>query len=188
MFFDAAVYHQFVKDCRAIGIHCPIVPGLMCVTSAAGFFKMTKFCKTRVPPALKQRVENATDTKKIGIDIGTELCQQLLSGGSEVPPALHFYTLNLEKVVYGILQNLGWMERTIESNETDAALQVATGSAWARIGDSVSTQYGTGVVVQLDGATAAATVQLTNWVLANDQKPMAYLQKGQYKKVFATTI
>jgi methylenetetrahydrofolate reductase (NADPH) len=186
MFFDAAVYHAFVKDCRAIGIQCPIVPGLMCVTGVPGFVKMTKFCKTRVPPALKERVEHATDTTQIGIDIGTELCQQVLSGGSELPPALHFYTLNLEKVVYGILQNLGWMERTVKSNEADAALQVATGSAWARIGDAVTTQYGTGVVVKLDSATAAAAVQLSNWVMANNQKPVAYLQKGQYKKIFAT--
>jgi hypothetical protein len=65
-------------------------------------------------------------------------------------------------------------------------LQVATGSAWARIGDAVSTQYGTGVVVKLDSATAAAAVELSNWIMANNQKPVAYLQKGQYKKVFAT--
>lgn len=184
MFFDVAVYHQFVKDCRKIGIKCPIVPGLMCLTAKAGFLKMTKFCKTRVPTSIMERVQAADDVKTLGVDIGTEMCQDLLSG-PEPPSVLHFYTLNLEKVVYGILQKLGYMKTDVETNEADAASQVATGSAWARVGDAVHSVYGQGVVTHLDPVTAAARVEISNWELANQQKPVAYLQKGHYKKMFA---
>lgn len=122
MFLDTDVYHQFVKDCRRVKIECPIVPGIMCITNLAGFWKMTSFCKTRVPAilreallALHQDSENAL--KDFGIQYGVQQCQDLLS--SEDPPAvLHFYTLNLEKVVYGVLHELGKLHNT--GNETDA--------------------------------------------------------------------
>lgn len=145
---------------------------------------MTKFCKTRVPPSIAERVEAADDVKALGVEIGAEMCQALLKG-PEPPSVLHFYTLNLEKVVYGILQKLGFMAPDVETNEADAATQVATGSAWARVGDSVSSVYGQGVVTHLDPVTAAARVELSNWELANSQKPVAFLQKGHYKKIFA---
>lgn len=41
MFFDAEVYASFVTACRARGISCPIVPGLMLINSHAGFLRMT---------------------------------------------------------------------------------------------------------------------------------------------------
>ena len=61
MFFDAAVFNQFVKDCREIGINCPIVPGIMCINNYGGFVKMTKFCKTRVPEDLRAKMEHIED-------------------------------------------------------------------------------------------------------------------------------
>jgi len=54
MFFDTKVFGTFVEDCRKWGIMCPVVPGLMCINAYAGFCKMTKFCKTRVPSALQE--------------------------------------------------------------------------------------------------------------------------------------
>jgi len=187
MFFDVGVYKQFVKDCRAAGITCPIVPGLMCINAYAGFKKMTGFCKTRVPAELESALEkikdDATAVKEFGIEFGTQQCLQLLEG-DDAPPVLHFYTLNLEKVVYGILEKLGLLSCAASVNESDAATQVATGSAWARVGDKVTSIYGTGTVLEMDNATAAATVQIDSWIMAAGQKPIAFLQKGQYKKVF----
>ena len=187
MFFDVAVYKQFVKDCREAGITCPIIPGLMCINAYAGFKKMTSFCKTRVPVELERKLEQLKEdpaaVKEFGIEFGTQQCQELLQG-DDTPPVLHFYTLNLEKVVYGILKNLGLLSEETVSNESDAATQVATGSAWARVGDKVTSIYGAGTVIELDSATAAATIQIDSWVLNKGQKPTAVLQKGQYKKVF----
>lgn len=120
MFFDTAVYIQFVHDCRAIGIACPILPGIMCINNVPGFVKMTKFCKTRVPPALYQSMTETAMTpeelKRFGIQFGVEQCKAMMDTSSlpataalyEAPPVLHFYTLNLEKVVLGIIQKLGY--------------------------------------------------------------------------------
>ena len=180
MFFDTGVFLSFVADCRAWGITCPIVPGLMCINAYAGFAKMTKFCKTRVPASLNERIQAIKDdpaaVKEFGIQFGTEMCQDLVQ--SNTVNVLHFYTLNLEKVVYGVLDALGWSENALSAtNEADAASQVAKGSAWARVGDTVQTKDGDkGVVVELNEATGEATVQL-----AEEQK---MFQKGDYTKVF----
>lgn len=104
MFLDVQVYDDFIKACRAIGINCPIIPGLLCFGNAAGFHKMTKFCKTRVPESLQIPAE-ADDIKEQGVNFLTKLCQDLAKC-CEPPKVLHFYTLNLEKVVQGVLENL----------------------------------------------------------------------------------
>jgi 5,10-methylenetetrahydrofolate reductase len=145
MFFDTNVYVQFVKDCRAIGIQCPIVPGLMCLTGKAGFYKMARFCRTRIPDELRDLMANVTapsnnDTngcdgptedeqvKAIGIAWGVRQCRELVALPTDVtPPVLHFYTLNLEKVVTGILQQLGRLPPPpLENNKETEAVQAAS--------------------------------------------------------------
>ena len=59
---------------------------------------MTKFCKTRVPKALEDKMDSMKDdpaaVKAFGVEFGAEICQQLIDFGIDV---LHFYTLNLER-------------------------------------------------------------------------------------------
>ncbi|MES1912005.1 MAG: hypothetical protein MHM6MM_004353 [Cercozoa sp. M6MM] len=52
LFYDIAVYVDFVRQCREAGIECPILPGVMPILSKGGFARMTRFCKTRVPVVL----------------------------------------------------------------------------------------------------------------------------------------
>lgn len=185
MFFDAEVFLTFVKDCEAKGINCPIIPGLMCINAYPGFKKMTKFCHTRVPKALAEKMESIKDddkaVKAFGIEFGIEICKKLLEGGTLV---LHFYTLNLEKVVYGILDGLGISNNlTDNSNESDASTMAAVGSAWARVGDLVRSIYGTGIVEEIR-ANGSAVIVMNKWELALGQKPVAILQQGTFTKVF----
>lgn len=112
MFFDPQVYIDFVDACRKHGITVPIVPGIMCVTSVAGFNRMAVFCKTRVPAELAEamkkleQLDDAEKVKEFGIAFGTELCSKVLESGRS--SGLHFYTLNLDHVVDGILSALNW--------------------------------------------------------------------------------
>ena len=188
MFFDAQVFNTFVQDCRNYGIQCPIIPGLMCINNYAGFRKMTKFCKTRVPPTLDAQMEQIKDAspeemKDFGIQFGVQMCKDILAPGDV--QVLHFYTLNLEKVVYGITDGLGLTQGALQAtNEADAASQVAKGSAWARVGDNVKTLYGSGTVLAVDQATGAAQIEIQSWTMAGGQKPTAYLGKSSYEKVF----
>ena len=57
MFFDVPLFFKFVSDCRAIGINCPIVPGIMVIQAYGGFKRMTAFCKSRVSKAIYAALE-----------------------------------------------------------------------------------------------------------------------------------
>jgi len=128
--------------------------------------------------------DDAAAVKAFGIEFGTQMCKALMATG--YVQVLHFYTLNLEKVVYGVMDGLGLSQSKLldQVQEGDAASQVAKGSAWAREGDKVSCIYGEGVVLEMRSDGAAA-IQIDSWVMAAGQKPIVYLQKGSYKKVFA---
>lgn len=182
MFFDTEVYKTFVNDCRKWGINVPVIPGLMCLNAYPGFKKMTKFCKTRVPPELSAMMESAKDdptaVKVVGVEFGSKMCKDLVDFGAE---GLHFYSLNLEKVVYGITDTLGLTSGLSDVTvDADAKTMVAVGSAWARVGDAVTTAYGPGTVrdIRADGITI---IELA-WVLAYGQKAHAYLQKDAFQK------
>jgi len=184
MFFDTDVFLTFVDDCRSHGINCPIIPGLICINGYAGFRKMVKFCKTRVPKDLDEKMESLKDDteglKKYGVEFGIDVCKKLMDSGKV--PGLHFYTLNLEKTVYGILEGLGIMDPVENGDlDADAKSMVAVGSAWARVGDSVTTVYGIGIVedIRKDGTHK---VVMSEWCLAGQQKPVLYLRKDSLTK------
>jgi methylenetetrahydrofolate reductase (NADPH) len=177
MFFDTKVFGTFVADCKAWGILCPIVPGLMCINAYAGFCKMTKFCKTRVPAELQAKMDSMSEDpaaiKAFGVEFGIEMCQDLMKIGVDV---LHFYTLNLEKVVYGIMEGLGYEVKAV-ANESDAAAMVAKGSAWARVGDTVKCEQGTGTVEEVK-ADGSAMIKMEG------HEALVEVAKGSYEKVF----
>lgn len=57
MFFEAKLFTKFVNDCRAYGINCPIMPGIMLIQSFGGFKRMTSLCKSRVPAELMAAID-----------------------------------------------------------------------------------------------------------------------------------
>lgn len=109
MFFDVEVYGTFVKACHDHGIDVPIVPGIMCIANYGGFKRMIKFCKTRVPEAVMNKMEELKDDaekiKEFGIEFGITMCRRLQELGA---PGFHFYTLNTTGVTTSILEGLGY--------------------------------------------------------------------------------
>lgn len=127
MFFDANVFLQFVKDCRGLGITCPILPGIMPISKLGGFERMTKLCKTRVPQDVRDKLNKARDdadlVREVGCEIMTSLCKQLLKAGT---PGLHFYTLNLTKATFAILDKLDLLKKNPESEKQPLTPESAT--------------------------------------------------------------
>jgi methylenetetrahydrofolate reductase (NADPH) len=115
LFYDVDLYLKWVQDCRDIGISVPIIPGIMPIGTYAGFFRMTGFCKTKIPTALRDGLEAVKDNedavKEFGVQVVTDMCRRLLDAGA---PGLHLYTLNLEKSSIEILGNLGMLEGASE--------------------------------------------------------------------------
>lgn len=109
MFFDVDIYGVFVRSCREYGINVPVIPGIMCISNYPGFHRMIKFCKTRVPEEIVNKMEELKDNveaiKAYGIELGVKMCRRLQELGA---PGFHFYTLNTSPVTIAIIEALGY--------------------------------------------------------------------------------
>ncbi len=93
-FFDVEHWERLVDELAALGVDKPVVPGIMPVTNLASVARMAQLSGTEVPRWLVERLERcgtAEQVRRLGIEIATELCRDLLAAGA---PGLHLYTLN----------------------------------------------------------------------------------------------
>mgnify|MGYP001164957810 FL=1 len=108
LFYDVDKFLVFRDKCSATGIQVPIIPGIMPIHNYSRFIKFTQFCDVTVPDSVNKTLESLKhdDSSVIdyGIEQGTAMCEKLIAEGV---PGLHFFTLNLEHSVSGILESLG---------------------------------------------------------------------------------
>jgi methylenetetrahydrofolate reductase (NADPH) len=107
LFFDNALYFDFVERARSIGIDVPIVPGIMPITSTKQITRITRMCGASIPDPLRRelelRAEQPDATEAFGIAYATMQCAELLAEGV---PGIHFYTLNRSPATRAILSAL----------------------------------------------------------------------------------
>jgi methylenetetrahydrofolate reductase (NADPH) len=116
LFFDNAVYYEFVARARDIGIDVPIIPGIMPVTDLGQLKRFTSLCGATIPDALLSELELRSDTSEavaeLGVAYATLQCADLLANGA---PGIHFYTLNKShstRAILGALQAMApWRQR-----------------------------------------------------------------------------
>ena len=105
-FFRVEEYLRLVDDLAARGISTPVVPGIMPVTALSSIGRMAEM-GAAVPADMAARLEGAGDAesvRRLGTEMATALCQQLLDAGA---PGLHFYTLNRSLATRQIYASLG---------------------------------------------------------------------------------
>lgn len=106
-FFEAHHWLRLRDDMSARGVDVPILPGIMPITNVSQIERMARLSGTEVPRWLVDRLEGAAhadDVRRIGVDVATQLCKDLLAQGA---PGLHFYTLNRSTATREIYANLG---------------------------------------------------------------------------------
>jgi len=107
-FFRCSDYFSLVDALRDRCVDKPVLPGIMPITSLAGISRMAAMSGAAVPREIIDRIEPYADDpaaiRKCGVEIATELCQELLDAGA---PGLHFYTLNRSTATREIYANLG---------------------------------------------------------------------------------
>jgi methylenetetrahydrofolate reductase (NADPH) len=95
LFYDNAFYFHFLERARAAGITCPIVPGIMPLTTFEQIERITRMCGTTIPRRLQLEMERVRDDAdavlQLGVAHATVQCVELLARGA---PGIHFYTLN----------------------------------------------------------------------------------------------
>lgn len=106
-FFEAEHYFRMVDELAALGVNKPVIPGIMPVTNKNQVKRMAEMSGAAFPESLAQRIGESTDeaeVRRIGVDIATELCVQLLEGGA---PGLHFFTMNRSNATREIYERIG---------------------------------------------------------------------------------
>jgi methylenetetrahydrofolate reductase (NADPH) len=107
-FYNADAYFHFVEQAEALGIDVPIVPGIMPINNFSQLARFSDACGAEIPRWMRLKLEGFGDdsasVKAFGLDVVTELCDRLLTGGA---PGLHFYTLNQAGPTSTIWQRLG---------------------------------------------------------------------------------
>lgn len=106
-FFEVNHYVRLVEELAELGVHTPIIPGVMPVTNKSQVQRMSQMSGAVFPEWLSNRladVEDHDEVQRIGIETATQLCSELLDAGA---PGLHFYTLNRSTATRHIYENLG---------------------------------------------------------------------------------
>jgi methylenetetrahydrofolate reductase (NADPH) len=110
LFFDNAVYEDFVARARSIGIDVPIVPGIMPITNIAQIKRITELSGSELPGPIRAQLDARADDPEAVLDFGvayaTLQCAELLAMGA---PGIHFYTLNRSPATRAILSALKLM-------------------------------------------------------------------------------
>jgi methylenetetrahydrofolate reductase (NADPH) len=107
-FYNADAYFRFVAEADALGLSIPVVPGIMPITSSAQLMRFSDACGAEIPRWIRLRLQAFGDDlasiKAFGLDVVTELCEQLRAGGA---PGLHFYAMNQSAATLEICRRLG---------------------------------------------------------------------------------
>ena len=106
-FFNSDAYFRFVDDAYKLGIDIPVVPGIMPITSSTQLMRFSDACGAEIPRWIRLRLagfgDDAASIKSFGLDVTTDLCDQLRNGGV---PGIHFYSMNQAGPTVEICQRL----------------------------------------------------------------------------------
>ncbi len=107
-FYNSDAYFRFVEDVDALGVQIPVVPGIMPIASSSQLMRFSDACGAEIPRWIRLRLQGFGDDtasiKAFGLDVTTDLCEQLRAGGA---PGLHFYSMNQSAATVEICSRLG---------------------------------------------------------------------------------
>ncbi|MCZ8216120.1 MAG: methylenetetrahydrofolate reductase, partial [Cyclobacteriaceae bacterium] len=106
MFFDNSKYFEFVKQCRDMGIHVPIIPGIKPITTKAQTSILPTIFYIDLPEELSDAVDKCKDNaavKQVGMEWTVQQSKELMKAGV---PSLHFYSMGKSDPIYRIAKEL----------------------------------------------------------------------------------
>jgi len=107
-FYNSDAYFRFVDEAHKLGATVPVVPGIMPITNSSQLLRFSDACGAEIPRWIRLRLQGFGDDtasiKAFGLDVVTDLCDQLRSAGV---PGLHFYSMNQSAPTLAVLAQLG---------------------------------------------------------------------------------
>jgi len=110
LLFDIEKYETFINDCLNIGIHIPIIAGILPIQNYDSLRKLKKLASNvPVPKDLVDMIEEMKGDdegiRDIGVNYSVDLIQELIN--RNLTAGVHIYTLNREIGPNNILKELG---------------------------------------------------------------------------------
>ncbi len=106
-FYNSDAYFRFWEDVQALGAEIPVVPGIMPIISSTQLMRFSDACGAEIPRWIRLRLQafgdDTASIKAFGLDVVTDLCEQLRQGGA---PGLHVYTMNQSAAALALVQRL----------------------------------------------------------------------------------
>lgn len=105
LFFDNALFFDYVNRVRNAGIEVPVIAGIMPVISEKQVNKMASMANITVPVNIKRNIQKykGKDLIDYGIDFASSQCKVLIENNVK---GLHFFTLNKAYSANKILDNI----------------------------------------------------------------------------------
>lgn len=95
LFYDNQDFYAWSKRVREVGIHVPIIAGIMPIASLKQIQRITQMCGAKLPTDLLSQLEACDDDadkmRQVGIEHATKQCRDLIQNGVQ---GIHFYCLN----------------------------------------------------------------------------------------------
>ncbi len=106
-FFNSDAYFRFLEDTERLGATIPVVAGIMPIISSTQLMRFSDACGAEIPRWIRLRLQafgdDTASIKAFGLDVVTDLCEQLRAGGA---PGLHFYSMNQSAATVEICKRL----------------------------------------------------------------------------------
>lgn len=106
MFFDNQKFFDFVKSCKDMGIHVPIIPGLKPITNKKQLSVLPRIFHVDIPTDLSNAImkcKTDAECEQVGTEWLTQQSRELKAFGV---PVLHYYTLGKPKVIWNVVKEL----------------------------------------------------------------------------------
>ena len=88
LFFSVSTFRKFVTDCRAQGITCPIIPGILPIQTYDSLRHIVKLSKLEVPKEITDVVEPLKDNNEAiqnyGVHQATLMIRELFQSGEQM--------------------------------------------------------------------------------------------------------
>lgn len=108
LFFDNRLFYDFLDRASALGIHCPVTPGIMPIFKADQIKRIASLCGASIPAKLVIMMDkysgNDEDMRKAGIEYASWQIKDLISNGAA---GIHLLSMNRPKSSKEILKNSG---------------------------------------------------------------------------------
>ncbi len=106
-FFEARRWIDLVEKLQVRGSSMPVIPGILPVTNVKQLNRMAELTGTPIPSSLSERFakveDNPEDVRKLGVEIATQLSQDLLDAGAA---GIHFYTMNTSTATREVFEGI----------------------------------------------------------------------------------